>query len=410
MNTEELYILWIDYISNNISQPDYHKLMDAITNAKNDPELYAIMEKIWDSHPIEQSFSDFQSEVLYQKMITDSRFTSQIPPVIPLKTKKLFYKRTSFRLLAAAAILIVICVGVLQFVHNDPHADVSSPHLVATNIAPGGNKAMLILENGTKVSLTDLKNGETFEDNGVKIKKTVDGQLVYDASAGAALNQNAENSVAYHTIVTPVGGQYEVILPDGTNVWLNASSSLKFPVNFTSATSRNVTLTGEGYFEVMHNEHKPFIVNSDNQLVKVLGTHFNINTYTDEPQTITTLFEGSVEVTKLNSKNEDRKIIKPGQQAMVSLNKIEVADANLDAALAWKNGYFNFNNEELSSVMRKIARWYDVEVVISEGVQTARTLEGATPRSKDLSEILRKFELLGNIHFKIEGRRVTVMP
>lgn len=401
MTRQEIHFLLVDYLSNTITEGDYDRLMDVVASSKNDSELYLFMEKIWDSQPVSQSFSDLQSEVLYKRILADTRFKDKPTAVIPISAQKLVYRWIT----VAAAVLLIASIGILWYTKKDVGISAQQDNQIA-KISPGSNKAILILESGERIALTDLKNGEVLNQNGIKITKTSDGQLIYDVSNATVKNGGDKNEVSYNTIFTPAGGQFKVMLPDGTNVWLNASSSLKYPTNFNSFISRNVTLTGEGYFEVAPNKHKPFIVNSSGQLVKVLGTHFNINTYADEPNTVTTLFEGSVEVTA----GENHKIIKPSQQTIVKGDMISVADADLEATLAWKNGYFIFNDEEIGSVMRKIARWYDVEVVFSEGAQIARTLEGATPRSKDLSEILRKFELLGDIHFKIQGRRVIVMP
>jgi len=211
--------------------------------------------------------------------------------------------------------------------------------------------------------------------------------------------------VAFNTISTPVGGQYTVVLPDGSKVWLNAASSLKFPTAFTG-TERRVELTGEGYFEVAKNKHMPFKVNFNREEVEVLGTHFNISAYPDEAVTRTTLLEGSVRI----SKNNIKKILVPGQQAISSMQTggFNIAEVNTDEAIAWKNGLFLFHNENIRSIMKKIARWYNVDVNY-QGSFTNQEYGGRISQSKNLSEILKNLELTGTIHFKIEGRRVTVM-
>lgn len=398
MTKQELHILFIDYISNKISREDHDRLMDEIAAAQNDPELYVFMEKIWDSQPVGQSFSDLQAEVLYQQIIADSRFTAQ--PAAPKPAVRKFM----YRIVAAAAVLLIAVTAILQYA-NKGKVPAGKDSLAETYIPPGGNKALLTLENGEQIVLTDMANGSVVIRNGIKITKTGNGQLIYALSETPA---DTRQEPSYNTIETPAGGQFEIVLHDGTKVWLNANSSLRYPTHFDLFNTREVSLTGEGYFEVAPDKQRPFLVHTANQQIKVLGTHFNINTYTNEPQTVTTLLEGRVEVST-NTIPENRKVLKPGQQSVLDKNGLTISDADLEAALAWKNGYFIFRDEELGSIMRKIERWYDVDIVITEDMEK-RTLGGATPRSKDLSSILRKLELTGNIHFKIEGRRITVMP
>ncbi|SFG61985.1 FecR family protein [Pedobacter insulae] len=396
MTKQEIPILITDYLANTISKEDHHRLMDAIEASNHDAELYAFMEKIWDSQPVEQSFSALQSALLYQQIIADSRFKAE-----PKKTgtRKLVYSLMG----AAAALIIVASITLLKYNNREKTAE-QKTDLAAAAIAPGSNKAVLTLANGKKIVLTDLENGLVLEQNGIKITKTKDGQLVYDASAADA--GSTTETPAYNTVQTPLGGQYKIILPDGTHVWLNANSSLKYPASFDLAADREVSLTGEGYFEVAHNKQKPFFVNTNGQRLKVLGTHFNVNAYADEPQTVTTLIEGSVAVTA----NEEQQILKPGEQTLLDQDGLSVGQADIEAALAWKNGYFILKDEELGSIMRKIARWYNVEVVFTQESLKKKTLGGATPRSENLDEVIRKFELTGNIHFKVAGRRITVMP
>jgi transmembrane sensor len=222
-----------------------------------------------------------------------------------------------------------------------------------SDISPGGNIATLTLADGRKISLTDAKNGQLAEQSGIKISKTADGQLVYNIT-------NAENSslsLSYNTIETPPGGQYQVILPDGSKVWLNSASSLRYPVRFTG-NERKVEISGEAYFEVAHNSKMPFRVINSNQIVEVLGTHFNIMAYPDESSTNTTLLEGSVRIIKENKS----KIISPGQQTRVKNGDIDVASVDVTQVTAWKEGYFMFKNEDIQSIMRQISRWYNLEV------------------------------------------------
>jgi hypothetical protein len=262
---------------------------------------------------------------------------------------------------------------------------------------PITNKAMLTLADGRTISLDEAQNGEIARQAGVTITKTKDGQLVYTGKADAS---------AINRIITPKGSQYQLSLPDGTKVWLNAASSLSYPAAFTGA-KREVNLIGEAYFEVSENRKMPFIVHSKGQEIEVLGTHFNVNAYDDETRTETTLIKGSVRVKLLNSTKST--LLKPGEQAVVELNKLDKSAVNVAEAIAWKEGYFLFEDEGIQSIMRKIARWYDIDVVYAPNISQQK-LGGNISRSKPLTTVLKTFSNTDKFNFKVEGRRVTVMP
>jgi ferric-dicitrate binding protein FerR (iron transport regulator) len=308
--------------------------------------------------------------------------------------------KTPFRKLiaVAAAILLFIAVGIV-FRNN-----LVKEQTIANNtnkIIPGGNKAVLTLANGSQIMLESAKRGVLANQQNIIINKTADGKLVYDASQKQ--KDNTELQLGYNTISTPNGGQYQVVLPDGTRVWLNAASSLKFPVAFTGK-ERNVELSGEGYFEVAKNKAMPFRVTVNHSTVEVLGTHFNIMGYADEKSTNTTLLEGSVKIISGNN----QKLIVPGEQARVN-GEIEVAKVNVAQAVEWKNGNFNFSHENIETIMRKVARWYNVSVQY-QGAMTNEGFVGTVPRSENITEVLNALELTGLVHFKIIERRVIVMP
>lgn len=269
------------------------------------------------------------------------------------------------------------------------------------DIAPGGNKAVLVLADGRKIILDDKTKGEIAKQSGVTITKTADGQLVYTISKVTSVDPNT-----YNSIITPRGGQYQISLPDGTKVWLNASSSLKFPAAF-AGNERKVELTGEAYFEVAKNKDLPFRVITALQEVEVLGTHFNINSYSNEFSTITALFEGSIKVSARSSQLST--LLKPGQQSMMNTDGLGISPVDIDDALAWKNGLFVFNNEELESIMRKVSRWYDVDIVYKNDEIRHDVFGGSVSRFGNVSEILRMLEITGNVRFKIEENRILVM-
>jgi len=301
----------------------------------------------------------------------------------------------------AASILVFITAGVLMFKHHQPaKQQFAAAKPVKNDIAPGGNKAILTLANGSTVVLTDAKNGKLASQGGVVVSKTADGQVKY-----AETGSSSSNTLAYNTATTPKGGQYQFILSDGTKVWLNSASSIKYPVNFIG-NERKVELTGEAYFEVAHNAAKPFRVVSSGQTVEVLGTHFNINAYADENGVKTTLLQGSV---KVSSAGGGSSVIKPGEQAQFNNGKINVvSDVDLDAAVAWKNGLFYFEDSNIQEVMRQFARWYDVDVKY-EGELPSRHFSGEIPRNLNAIQMLDILSFK-KIHYKLQGKTIIVMP
>ena len=303
---------------------------------------------------------------------------------------------------AAACLLLLSLGGLLynRFVSPPEKAGLTE---MVHDIPPGGNHATLTLENGSVITLDQLADGEIARQAGLTIRKTSDGQLVYETGNADA----KEGLPAYNTVTTPKGGQYRVILPDGTHVWLNAASSLRYPIRFNGAT-RQVELTGEGYFEVSANESAPFVVASSNQIVRVTGTHFNINAYPEEQSVQTTLLEGKVTVVSNDGKNSVS--LKPGEQALLEREKLLVKAIDTEQAIDWKNGDFIFENEDIRSIMRRVARWYDVDIIYENGYQPNTGFFGQVSRSKNISEVLQVLELTGAVHFRIEGRTITVLP
>lgn len=307
---------------------------------------------------------------------------------------------------AAASVVVaaVLSVGVyFSYQKNTASKATMTAKLTrpARPIVHGSTKAVLTLADGSKITLDDHSAGALAKQSGVKISKTADGQLVYQS---VPVN-GADVKNQFNTMETPRGGIYQVNLPDGTHVWLNSATKLTYPVAFTGS-ERRVELSGEAYFEVVHNAEKPFKVISTNQEIEVLGTHFNANTYADEPSFRTTLLQGSVKVTATQS--GAAKVIKPGQQAVLRLTGIQIHKVDADNAIAWKTGLFRFENEPVASIMKKISRWYDVDIVYNDDVSDMR-FGGTVSRFADINKVLSKLQLTNTIHFKIEGRRIIVM-
>jgi len=275
-------------------------------------------------------------------------------------------------------------------------------HVFTSDVAPGGNKAFLTLADGRKISLTDAAAGDVIKESGLSVTKKANGQLIYNVESGTQPIDDSQTN----TISTPKGGEWEVRLPDGSVVWLNAASSIKYHLNIGTSKHRKVELTGEAYFEVAKDKLRPFIVKTARQELEVLGTHFDISSYLDDPVTRTTLLEGSVSVSNLDKSNSE--ILKPGQQAILTNGDFQVRDVDTDQAVAWKDGYFMFNNEKQESILRKLARWYNVEVEYVDPEAKEVMYYGTVSRFEKISKVLRKFEQTGEVRFEIKGNKVIV--
>lgn len=293
---------------------------------------------------------------------------------------------------------VFLIASIALYISIKPASKLSTNVLIQSDVAAGVNKATLILNNGERISLNQNTKELITTQEGIDIKKS-NGLLIYDHT-----NQ-PQNTIAINKLETPRGGKYQLILPDGTKVWLNSASTLTYPITF-KGNERKVSLEGEAYFEVAKNKKSVFKVVSGTQTVEVLGTHFNIKSYKDENESQTTLAEGSVKI----SKGFIHKILKPGQAAFTNDNSksVEIGNADLEKDLAWKNNEFIFNGDDLKSIMREVSRWYDVEVVYEGNFNQGKYL-GVVSRSKNISEVLKMLQLTGKINFKIEGRRITLM-
>ncbi|NOW98066.1 FecR family protein [Mucilaginibacter sp. SG564] len=306
----------------------------------------------------------------------------------------------------AVAASLIFALGLIWLVSYKVHN--ASIELVQNSSAdakrpvmPGNNKATLTLADGSNIDLTDSRKGLLSKQGSVVIGKSGEGEIVYNAKEGEARSTAA----LFNMISTPRGGQYQVVLSDGTKVWLNAASSIKFPTVFTGH-ERKVELTGEAYFEVAKNKDRPFKIAVEQMSIEVLGTHFDVDAYKDEGVIKTTLLEGAVKLVTGNH----QAYLKPGQQATLNQQQsFNIGSVNTEEAVAWKNGYFIFNNENIQSIMKKISRWYDVEVVYN-GKVDERDFGGTVSRFDSVAEVLKSLELTGTVHFKIEGRKIIVMP
>lgn len=312
--------------------------------------------------------------------------------------------------IAAAMTMFIFAGGLFYYIQTVKKSDQGIAY--HNDVAPGKNGATLTLANGKKIYINDAFAGNIAYESGVKISKTKDGQLIYEVSG------SDKGALAYNTLTTTRGEQSQIRLPDGTLVFLNSESSLRYPTHFTGSDKRMVSLEGEGFFNVSKDKRHPFVVKTGGQEVEVLGTQFNINAYADENSTKTTLLEGSVRVMLLNGEQGTRNrevILKPNQEAEFNAGKLKVREVDAENAIAWKEGLFIFDDEPLENIMRRVARWYNVDVVYDQGVDKTQAFGGGVSRFENVSKVLKKLELTGGVHFKLsqgdvagQERRITV--
>ena len=387
------------YFDNSISKEELELLLQKLSGNEDMHGFSEVLKTHWESASLNsQGLASGSWDEKFHAMMEEAK---QAVPVIAIsKAKKI---KTIYRFAAAASIAaLLLSAGYFIFFargsKKETHTEIgkSSTNDIA---APVGSKTTLKLSNGTIVILDSLENGRIAQQGNVNVQKINSGQLAYTTLK----EEPAE--IVYNTLSTAKGGQTRIVLADGTKVWLNASSSLRFPVAF-SGGKREVELMGEGYFEVAKNPAMPFYVKSKDLQVRVLGTHFDVMAYEDEKVIKTTLLEGSVKIIR----NKSVKVLKPGQEASIqkSGDAISVSsDIDTDDAIAWKNGFFQFNRLDMKGIMRQVSRWYDVEVQFAPDVNTSRTFSAVVSRSSNLSAVMKIMEQ-ANIHFKIKGKIITI--
>lgn len=386
---DDVKVLFQQYLQNSCTETDRRKLLEYFGAEGNEQLLKELIYRELEGEMGEEmdiADVDARLEAIYPRLAAH---------IDPPRVVRVNWRRIA--VVAAAVIGVVISAGIFFWKPGKSTHDpvVQDP---AQIIKPGRNQAILRLSDGREINLEDAADGQLAAQPGVRITKSEDGQLIYQA------DESADNDIiSYNTIEAPAGGQWQVVLPDRSRVWLNARTSLRYPTRFRG-NERKVELKGEAYFEVTPDKNMPFKVESKGQTVEVLGTHFNMMSYVDDAVEKTTLFEGAVKI----AASGNTKMLEPGEQAQVGGNKINISiNADLEEAIAWKNGYFKFNGG-LEDIMNKISRWYDVEIVYINKPDPADTFEGEISRSKDLKEILRIMEYTGKVHFTIKERRIEV--
>lgn len=410
VNKERLRYLLQAYIDDNLNEPEFEELKSYLAETGIETYLHEVIDELWAEVDVERPIS-VSSELIFQKIRND-------PRVVDHNTHQEQGSNAVFRFpwRLTAGIAAMLCVAISLFLYfelgmiNNKNEETTYTALQQP-ILPGGNKAMLTLADGRVISLDDVTEGDLVEQAGVRIVKTADGQLFYES-----IPASEGDEIVYNAVSTPNGGEYQLILPDGTKVWLNAASTLRYPVRFTGDL-RTVELTGEAYFEVKHTKISrtalPFVVKTVSQEVEVLGTHFNVKAYPEENITKTTLVEGSVRVSIPSSGNQPAaaNILKPNQQSIIKSGNhhISVAQTDPTNAIAWKNGNFAFHDNDITEVMNTISRWYNVEVEYEGGPPQNKIFGGTISKFESFEKLLETIALTGTVRFRIEGRRVIVM-
>lgn len=361
------------------------KLIKKYRTGKCTPEELALLQR-W-IHDYEDSISDqalLDAQDLYVKRV---KSISKLPNKIINIGK----------IVTAAILLLALSIGIYVYNFKENQNEIYVEY--NSDVAPGKEVAMLTLANGKKIVLDDIKKGK-IADNNTSITYGIDGvEINYLTSVS-----NSKNIIEYHTIETPSKGMYKMTLADGSKVWLNSNTILKFPSQFNS-DERKVELSGEAYFEIEKDSRRKFIVNTNSQKVEVLGTHFNIKNYEDEPNTKTTLLEGSVKVV---TNNNISRVLHPGEQAILQDEKYLIKKVNAIQHIDWKNGDFIFEEENLVHIMKRVSRWYGVDVLYSKNVDKKQTFSGQVSRSKNLSEVLKCLSLTSNTSFTIKDNSIYI--
>jgi transmembrane sensor len=393
---ERFVYLFNSYFNKTANQQEINELFQLIELSANEEQLTMLMKKAWNEmHVTEPVFQSDKSYRIFNNILYDG--TREI--TIEEPQKQLFNWR---RYASIAAMFFLVTTGVyfsLKKKNSKPQLVAKKEIKVLHDALPGTNKAVLTLADGSKVPLDSMHTGVLSKQGKSIVKNTLNGKLIYTAA-----NTTEEVAPQINTLSTPRGGQYQIVLPDGSKVWLNATSSIKYPT-FFKGKDRRVEITGEVYFEVAKNPAMPFIVKTDRTEIEVLGTHFDVMAYDDEEATKTTLQEGSVKIRSGNWSG----ILKPGQQAVQNkqdgLNTIKEVD--VDQELAWKNGLFQFTDDDIQSIMRKVSRWYDLNVFY-EGKIPVKQYSGRISRNVKVSELLNMLKYTG-VNSEIKGKNIYLI-
>jgi transmembrane sensor len=392
MAESRLEYLFNCYVENNFTEQEDEELMKLLAQAGNQLAVQKLIDILVENTGSEMQMTDQAVTDMMQKILHGDK-----SDIHSIKPQKVFFGKW-WRLVAA--LILFLAGGIYVIFNRNVNAKLKGLPLTKTQprILPGKNQAWLTTADGKVITLDSLQNGTLTVQGNTRINKQ-DGLLIYNVSDPAKQGL----PIVYNTLSTPRGGQYQVVLPDRSKVWLNSASSLHFPTAF-KGNLRVVELTGEAYFEVTKNKAKPFLVKVRDVEVKVLGTHFNINAYSEENAIKTSILEGRVKITK----GKTIGLVKSGEQALVSNKECEmkIIDTGMDEVVAWKNGLFQFAGADITTIMREIGRWYNVEIKYADKVPV-RQFEGKISRNADLSDVLRILEL-SNVKFTLVGNKIIV--
>lgn len=379
-----------------LNASEIHRFRQMAMERDNKAMLSRLLEEAF-SNPDYAEAADYDpagmaDEILLKARQQDAQL-SMLPP-----TRKPPVFRPWFKYAAAAAIFGLLLAGTWKFASRHQHR---FPALAAAKPSmPGAAQPVLILGDGSRVSLDSVANGTIARQGNARIVKLANGQVAYQ------LTGNDNNNILYNTMQTPHGCMYQLTLPDGSRVWLNAASSIRYPTAF-GADSRQVEVTGEAFFDIVKDDRKPFTVTAGQLNIQVLGTSFNVMAYPDETTIRTTLVQGAVNV----SNGSARQLLQPGEQASITATggPFRISKPNLEEILSWKNGEFYFQDTHIQTIMREVARWYNVEVSY-EGDMSGITLSGIVSRNEPVAQLLKALEMTKVVRFRMEENRIVVSP
>lgn len=383
MESKEIKELYQKYLNGTLTPLERNQWSTVLNEVQNEDVIKALMD------------ADYQQLSQEDLLSLREERSGEILAEVVSKTR-LVRRRLWPRIVIAAAVLLVLFTTAI-FYFDSPRTNDSYVKYDA-DVAPGKSGATLTLSNGKKIYINNAQAGELALEAGVSISKDQNGLIVYDVI------EKAGSADAINVLETSIGEQAQVRLPDGTSVYLNAGSSMKYPSSFIKKNKRIVELLGEAYFEVAKDKTKPFLVKTTKQEVEVLGTQFNVSNYPNDPSIKTTLVEGSIKLTTPSSQT----VLKPGQQAKVSAQQIKVVDVITDYAIAWKQGYFMFDHESLEQIMQKLARWYNVEIEFKDSQLKQRTFFGTISRFENISKVLGIMQATHVASFEIQNNKVII--
>jgi len=378
------------WMENTITQEEKGELAGLLNEQTLLSDVESGLQEMWDAQSNQLVFSEDETASMIERILSNNRPEGEIDPPPPVYRIHVM-RRWGW---AAASIIIMLGMGGLLWTinKNDAATKRTAVHPPVAEVMPAMGKVVLKLPDGQQIYLDSMQG------NIVK-----EGALTVDSKKGSLAYRGAAGKIEYHTLTVPRGRQYELELPDGTNVWLNAASSITYPIVF-SGPERLVTISGEVYFEVAKDKSKPFRVAANDIMVTVTGTHFNVNAYSDEPYLATTVLEGGVKVTR----NNKTVILSANEQSIsdatgsISVNR----NVNVDEVVAWRDRFFHFESADLPTILRELARWYDVDVAY-EGVVSKERFFAIINRNSSLSAVLKALQA-NDVQFNINGKKLTV--